>query len=350
MKKIVLTGGGTAGHVMPNIALLPNLRKSFKEIHYITSENGIENNILKDYDDVIVHKIKTCKLIRSLNLKNLLIPFKLLKSINDAKKILKEIKPNIIFSKGGYVSVPVVLAAKKLKIPVISHESDISMGLSNKIIYKYCKYLCTTFIETNKKHKKCILTGNPIREEIFNGNKEIAKKICNFKNNKNVLMIFGGSLGAKYLNNFIWNNLEEITKKYNIIHIVGKNNLKNVKNSSYCQMEFTNKIQDFFSYADIIMCRGGSNSIHELLALKKLMLIIPLPKDESRGDQIENAISFYNSGYCEYLLQENLNLKNFNNKTELLLKNKKIFLSNMNKSNKLNANQKIVKIINDNLV
>ena len=347
MKKIVLTGGGTAGHVMPNIALLPMLKKNFKEIYYITSENGIENNILKDYKDIKIKKIETCKLIRSLNLKNLLIPYKLLKSINDAKKILKEIKPNVVFSKGGYVSVPVVIAAKKLKIPVVSHESDISMGLSNKIIYKYCKCMCTTFNETNKNRKKCILTGNPIRDEIFKGNKQIAEKLCNFNNNKKVLMVFGGSLGARFLNNFITNNLNEITKNFNIIHIVGKGNLKKIDNKSYYQMEFTNKIEHFFSYADVIMCRGGSNSIHELLALKKLMLIIPLPKDESRGDQIDNAISFKKNGYCEYILQENLDLNNFNGKIECLLKNKENYIKNMEKSSQNDVNNKIVKIINN---
>ena len=347
MNKIVLTGGGTAGHVMPNLALIPELKKHFQQIYYISSETGMENQILEKQTDIKQYKIPTVKFIRKLTFKNLTIPFKLFKSIQEAKKILKTIKPDVVFTKGGYVSVPVAIAAKKLKIPVISHESDLSMGLSNRIIYKYCKVMCVTFKETAQKKDKCVVTGSPIRPTIFNANKKNIYSLCKFKNsNKEILLFFGGSLGAQALNKFVWENLNDLTEKYNILHIVGKNNKNNqIKNFSYYQTEFADNIQDYFDYANYVVCRGGSNSIHELLSLKKLMLIIPLPKAESRGDQIENAKSFKKHGYADYLLQENLSLNKFLEKINSLKINKYYYINNILKSNKQNANKQIVKVI-----
>ena len=206
--KIVLTGGGTAGHVMPNIALLPYLEKYFSEIHYIGSDKGIENEILKKQKNIKFHKITTVKLIRALNYKNLLIPFKLIRGIHDSKKILKKIKPNIVFSKGGYVSVPVAIAAKMLKIPVIAHESDFSIGLANKIIYKICKKMCFSFNNISKKYKaKGIYTGSPIRKELLSNNETRA-------NNKKTILFIGGSLGAKAINEFVFNNISKLVKEY----------------------------------------------------------------------------------------------------------------------------------------
>ena len=307
MKKIVLTGGGTAGHVMPNVALLKYLEKEFDEIHYIGSFNGIEKNIIKNYPQIIYHEIPTVKLIRSLTPKNLLIPLKLLKSLKKTKQILKAINPSVIFSKGGFVSVPVVLVGAKLKIPIIAHESDSSMGLANKIILKKCEKMCFSFENLAKKYKeKGVFSGSPIRDEIFKGNKQQTIKELNLLENKPTILIMGGSLGATAINNVIFENAEELSKQYNLIHIVGKNNSnkKLLKINNYKQIEFANKIENYLSCADIVISRSGSNSIFEFLALKKPMILIPLPKSSSRGDQIINAQIFHSKGYAHILYQE----------------------------------------------
>jgi len=345
MKKIVLTGGGTAGHVMPNVALLKYLEKEFDEIHYIGSYNGIEKNIIKNYPNVIYHEIPTVKLIRSLTLKNLLIPIKLVKSLRETKKILKEIKPAVIFSKGGFVSVPVVLSGARLKIPIIAHESDSSMGLANKIILKKCEKMCFSFENLAKKYKeKGIFTGSPIRDEIFQGNKSKTLKELNFAETKPTLLIMGGSLGATAINNIIFENAKELSSKYNLIHIVGKNNcnkkLLDLKN--YKQIEFTSEIENYLACADIVISRSGSNSIFEFLALKKPMILIPLPKASSRGDQIINAQIFHSKGYAHILYQEKLNKENLLNSIEYVFQNKNYYISNMKKVSSRNANEIIL--------
>lgn len=335
---IVLTGGGSAGHVTPNIALLPYLKKQFKTISYIGSKDGIEKQLIEK-QKIPYYSITTCKLVRSFNLKNFLLPLKLLKGIVEAKKILKKLKPNIIFSKGGFVSVPVVIAAHQLKIPIIAHESDYSLGLANKIIYNFCNIMCFTFNNVPSKYKsKSIVTGSPIRQDIISKNK------INFKNNKKTILIMGGSLGAKAINELIFNNIDQLLNKYNIIHIVGKNNLNNelkTKNN-YIQFEYTNNIGELFNSCNIVISRAGSNTIFELLALNKPMILIPLPKTSSRGDQIENAKYFKINNYANVIYQENLTINILLNTIEKTLN------SNYNKQltqNPFKANNDISEII-----
>lgn len=306
-KKIVLCGGGTAGHVMPNIALLPELNKHFNEIHYIGSSTGIERYIVTKYP-IKYHDITTVKLVRSLTPKNLLIPFKLLKGIKQAKLLLNQIKPNIVFSKGGFVSVPVTIAAKKLGIPVVAHESDLSLGLANKIILKQCKVMCCSFLETSESLKnKGVYTLSPVRQELFLGKADIAKKQCGFYNNLPTLLVIGGSLGATKINEVMFESAPELTKNFNVIHIVGRGNFnKNIKQKNYYQIEFSEDIKNYFALCSIVVSRAGSNAIFEFLALKKPMLLIPLPKGNSRGDQVENANNFLNNGFAQVLYQENL--------------------------------------------
>ncbi len=330
--KIVLCGGGTAGHVMPNIALLPELNKHFSEINYIGSSNGIEKDIIKKYP-IKYHEITTVKLVRSLTPKNLLIPFKLIKGIKESKKLLKEINPSIVFSKGGFVSVPVTIAAKKLNIPVVAHESDLSLGLANKIILKQCKVMCCSFKETALAlNNKGICTLSPVRQELFSGNSDLAKKECGFYNNLPTLLVIGGSLGAKKINETMFECAKELTKKFNIIHIVGAKNFnKNIKQKNYHQIEFTVDIQNYFSLCDIVVSRAGSNAIFEFLALKKPMLLIPLPKGNSRGDQIENANNFLNNGFAHILYQENLTKESLINAINKLYSSKQEIIKNQQK-------------------
>lgn len=303
MDTIVLCGGGTLGHFTPNLAIYQEMKNEFKFV-YMGTKNGLEKDIAKLY--MPYREIETCKLIRRFTLKNLLIPFKLLKGFFQARKILKEIKPKLIFSKGGFASVPVVFAGRSLKIPCISHESDFSLGLANKLIKKKCKFVCTSFEETATKLSNGIYTGTPLRKQIFLGNKKAIKNTLNIKNDKKSILVLGGSLGSGAINNAILQALPKLSS-FNIIHITGKGKIDGrAKYGNYYQVEFTSNIEDYFALADLVITRGGSNTLFELLALNKNMLIIPLSTKASRGDQIENAKEFAKNEFASVLYEEDL--------------------------------------------
>ncbi len=341
MKKIVLTGGGTAGHVMPNIALLPTLKKDF-DIYYFGNENGIEKKICKDYG-INFTNIPCAKLNRSLTLKNLLIPFVLIKGIVSAEKQLKRLSPDVVFSKGGYVSVPTVIAAKRLNIPVIAHESDISIGLANKITSPLCEKVLTSFKETAKTLKNGQYVGSPIREQVYMGKPSIAQKL-GIKNKPN-LLVLGGSLGSKTINNAIYNNLDTLLCRFNVIHICGKNNVKKIAKENYYQFEYVKNIQDFLAVADIVVSRAGSNACFELLSLYKPTLFIPLSKKASRGDQIDNAKYFSEKGLSCCLFEENLTDKTLIESIEKVYKEKDTLKKNLQKYNIKPANTQICHVL-----
>ena len=343
-KKIVLTGGGTAGHITPHLALLPYLKKDF-DCYYIGSKNSMEQKMMSEY--MPFYPIETTKLKRKLSLSNLLIPFKLLKGICDAKKVLKKIKPNIVFSKGGFVAVPVVIAASMLKIPVITHESDYTLGLANKLIKNKCKYVCTSFEDTAKL-KNGVWTGSAIRQEIFSGNKSVIMKKYNFDQNKKCLLFVGGSLGSQKINQAVFKIANDLSKTYNILHIVGKNNVnKNINIKNYQQVEFLSDIENAFKFADVVITRGGSNVLFELLAQKKPMLIIPLSKNESRGDQILNANYFKKKNYANVLFEENLTPISLKKAIDETFKNAKNYENTMKDEN-INGTKKIFELIKNN--
>ena len=328
MSKIILCGGGTAGHVMPNVALLPELKEHYDEIHYIGT-NGIEKSIIKKFPYVKFHEIECVKLIRSLTPKNLLIPIKLFKSINHCKKIIKEIQPDVVFSKGGYASLPVVLACKN--IPIIAHESDYTMGLANKLIYKKANVMFFSFEDSAKKYKKGKLSGPPIRDNILKGKKEVAINKTNFNNNLPIILIVGGSMGAQGINEIIYSNINNLCKSFNLIHITGKNK-KQISHKNYFQIDYAENIEDYLSICDIVISRSGSNAIFEFLALNKPMLLIPLPKTSSRGDQILNARYFETNGWAIMKEQEKLTNNDFMNTIQELIKNKNVFIDKMKKA------------------
>ena len=338
MKKIVLCGGGTAGHVYPALAVAEKLKGY--EIHFFGG-NGMEKEILKKIPNITYHEIPTVKLERKLTPKNLLIPFKLFQSIKTTKQELAKVNPDIIFSKGGFVSVPVAVAGKKLGIPVISHESDLSMGLANKIILHYCTCMCTTFKETKNGNKKVVHTGQPMRQKIFHGQ----KLRLGFDTTRPTLLVLGGSSGAKFLNEIIFDNINELLKKYNIIHICGKKNFQEIKKNGYHLVAYADNIEDFYATADIVISRAGSGVINELLALQKPMLLIPLSKQCSRGDQIENAKLFAENGFSIMFEEENYSFPTLMNNLENLSKNSQKFVNNMKKSAKNNANEQIFNLI-----
>ncbi|MEG0238225.1 MAG: undecaprenyldiphospho-muramoylpentapeptide beta-N-acetylglucosaminyltransferase [Clostridium sp.] len=347
--KIIMTGGGTAGHVTPNLALVPSLIEEGFEIKYIGSKDGIEKEIITN-NNIPYYGISSGKLRRYFDIKNFTDPFKVIKGVHEARKILAKEKPDVIFSKGGFVTVPVVIAASMKKIPVIAHESDITPGLANKLASPFCDKLCVTFRESLQfVHKdKGVLTGSPIRKEILTGSKEKGKEICGFKNNKDIILVMGGSLGSKIINDSIRENINNILKDNNIIHICGKGNIdKTLENiDGYKQFEYvSDDLKHLMQSSDYIISRAGANSIFEFLALRKPTLLIPLSKNASRGDQILNANSFEKEGFSLVMQEEELANKSILDGIKMLKESKQELLKTMNTS-KLNDGVKgIINVI-----
>lgn len=315
MKKIILTGGGTAGHVTPNIALIDALKKEGYEIYYIGSKNGMEKDLIQPLK-IKYQGISSGKLRRYLDLKNVTDAFRVVKGLFDAIGIIKKISPDVVFSKGGFVTVPVALACRFLKIPLVIHESDITPGLANRLALPYASAVCASFPETlgNIKNANKYLTGTPIRKELFTGEREKAKKICGFTDDKPVILVTGGSQGAVKINTIVRNSLDFLLKSYNIIHMCGKNNIDNalLDIPNYKQFEYLGEeLSHMYALMDIAVSRAGANSIYEFLALKTPNLLIPLSKNASRGDQIMNAQSFEKQGFSKVLPEEELTEDNF---------------------------------------
>ena len=351
MKRIILTGGGTAGHVTPNIALIPKLRELGFDIHYIGSYEGIEKKLIEDVN-VPYYGIASGKLRRYFDPKNFSDPFRVLKGYGEARKILKKLKPDVVFSKGGFVAVPVVLAAKHLHIPVIIHESDMTPGLANKISLSAATKVCCNFPETMGyiPEGKAVLTGSPIREELLHGNKLAALNLCGFAANKPVILVIGGSQGSVAVNDAVRGILPELLKKYQVIHLCGKGKLDSTKTDmeGYIQFEYVKKeLADLFALADIVISRAGANAICELNALKKPNLLIPLSANASRGDQILNANSFAKQGFSTVLEEEVLTADTLSQAIEETYKNRQQFIDKMSESHLNNAVKTIMGLIHD---
>lgn len=349
MKKIILTGGGTAGHVTPNIALLPSLKEAGFDVEYIGSIDGIERKLIEEFN-IPYHGISTGKLRRYLDVKNLTDPFKVLKGYQDALKLMKELKPDIIFSKGGFVSVPVVLAAKARKIPVISHESDMTPGLANKIAKPAATKICCNFPETVAllPKNKAVLTGTPIRQELLQGNRLAGLEFCGFNTEKPVIMVVGGSTGAVHVNDAIHAILPRLLEKFQVVHLCGKGKLdekfKNIP--GYIQFEYVNKeLRDVFAAADIVISRAGANAICELLALKKPNLLIPLSARASRGDQILNARSFKEQGFSLVLDEDEMTEDSLYDRILELYENRQKYIDAMESGVQSNAIPVIMDLI-----
>ena len=310
MKHIVLTGGGTAGHVTPNIALIARLKEEGYKISYIGSYTGIEKTLIEE-QGIPYYGISSGKLRRYFDLKNFTDPFRVLKGFGEARKLLKKLQPDIVFSKGGFVSVPVVVAAGRLKIPTIIHESDMTPGLANKLCIPSAVKVCCNFPET-KSHLpegKAVVTGTPIRQELLSGDPQKGRNFTGFTSDKPVILIIGGSLGAQAVNTAVRNILPQLLPEFQVVHLCGKGKKDESLTglTGYVQYEYIEKeLADLFAMADIVISRAGANAICELQALKKPNLLIPLSANASRGDQILNARSFEKQGFSMVLEEEEI--------------------------------------------
>ena len=355
MKTIVLTGGGTAGHVTPNIALMPALKEAGYEITYIGSKKGMEKGLI-EATGTKYYGISSGKLRRYFDWKNFSDPFRVMNGFFEAKRILRKIKPDVIFSKGGFVSVPVVLAAKALHIPAVIHESDMTPGLANRIALRGATTVCCNFPETVEKIQgnRAIWTGTPIRQELFSGDANRGLSFCGFDsaNDKPVLLIIGGSQGSVFINNAVRGSLDELLKDFRIIHLCGKGNLdESLKNrEGYAQYEFISKeLPDLFAAADIIISRAGANAIFELLALKKPNILIPLGLNASRGDQILNARSFEKQGFSKVLEEESVTAELLTDTVRKVYADRDQYILAMEASPSGDSIAKIVNILNESI-
>ena len=334
--KVLLTGGGSAGHVTPNLALVPYLEENGAEIYYIGSKDGIEKGIIEE-NGIPYYGISSGKFRRYFSLKNFTDPFRIIKGYREAKKYIKELKPDVLFSKGGYVSVPVVYAAKKLNIPIVIHESDYTPGLANKLSLPKAEKICLSFESAAKDlpKEKCIVTGAPIRSSILEGDRNRFFEHYDMDMSKPVLLIMGGSLGALAINNVIDENIDYLLDRFNIVHIRGKDKINEelLSKPHYVQIEYINEgLEDIFAAADYMISRSGSNAIFEILALKIPNLLIPLPLEASRGDQILNARFFEEQGYSLVLMQNDITKETFISSVEELVEKGPVLKENMEKS------------------
>ena len=381
MSKIVLTGGGTAGHVTPNLALCPELKKNGFEISYIGSYNGMEKDLVEKAG-IPYYGISTGKLRRYFDLKNFTDPFRVIKGYFEAKKLMKKLQPDGVFSKGGFVSVPVVIAANRAGIPVLSHESDMTPGLANKISLRFCTKICCNFPETIKELPagKAVVTGSPIRAELRTGNPEKAKEFCGFtedkailtgcpiraelltgtkeegyqltgfNNEKPVLMVMGGSLGSVKVNQAVRAILPDLLKNFQVVHLCGKGNLDETLTTmpGYVQYEYISEpLKHLFAMSDVIISRAGANAICELLALQKPALLIPLSAAASRGDQILNANSFKKQGFADVMEEEQITNEGLYKAVMQLYENREQYIINMKCSDQSNAVGYVVSLLKE---
>lgn len=350
-KRITFTGGGTAGHVIVNLALIPYFLENGWKVDYIGSKTGIERELIEKIEEITYYPISTGKLRRYMSVENMKDPFRVIKGIGEAWNIIRKTKPNVIFSKGGFVSVPVVIAARFRRVPTIIHESDLSPGLANKIATPFAKKILTTFPETVDfiKKKNTVHVGPIIREELFQGSKEAGYRLTNFTSDKKTLLIIGGSSGSEKINKAIRDILPELLESFQVIHLCGKGNMdESIYDDGYAQFEYVNEeLKDLFAITDYVVSRAGANAIFELLALEIPMLLIPLSLGASRGDQIENAKSFAKKGIAHVLFEENMITDTLLDSIKQLRENENSLKKNMATFQARASREKVIELIKE---
>lgn len=352
---IVLTGGGSAGHVIPHLALLPFYRQKNWQVSYIGT-NGIEKKIIegqgKNGDQKIPFlEIKAGKLRRYFSVKNFTDIFNLAFGFLQSLYYLKKIRADVVFSKGGFVSVPVAMAARIWNIPVITHESDLTPGLANRIIARFASKILYSFPESGRYMPKdrSLWVGSPLRQELAQGNKEQGLQFCGFEleDHRPIILVMGGSLGAQRLNDVLEKSLDVLLKQFRVIHITGEGKGHPIDKKGYQSFEFVGEeLKDIFAVTDLVVSRSGSNAIFEFLNLKKPMLLIPLVKG-SRGDQVKNAETFKARGWAEILPEDKLSAESLVAAVEQLWEQRETVLRQMDDGSRSGtaAQEKIIDIL-----
>ncbi|MDR0841284.1 MAG: undecaprenyldiphospho-muramoylpentapeptide beta-N-acetylglucosaminyltransferase [Christensenellaceae bacterium] len=346
-KTILLTGGGSAGHVTPNLALIPKLQTQGFSIHYVGTAEGIERALVEGRQGVTYHAVSAGKLRRYFSLKNFADPFRVLRGIWQARRVIREVQPDVVFSKGGYVSVPVVLAARG-KAPIVTHESDYTPGLANKISARFATKICVTFEDTLRyTGDKGVYTGTPIRPELYEGDARRGRAFAGFSSGKPVLLVMGGSQGAQAVNEALRKALPALTPTFDIIHLCGKGKVDAAYSSAaYIQYEYISaELPDLLQAADIVLSRAGANSVFEFLALAKPALLVPLPLSASRGDQILNAGYFSRRGYALTLAQEEMTPQKLADTLLSLYENRLAFISAMQADTRADGTDEVLDVI-----
>lgn len=347
-KRIVLTGGGSAGHVTPNLALVPGLREAGIDIHYVGTENGIEHQLVEG--TLPFHVIEAGKLRRYMSRDNITDIFRTIRGVKEARDVLSYLKPDLVFAKGGYVSVPVVQAASKLHIPVILHESDYTPGLANRLCARSASKICLTFEPEAGVHGKQVLTGSPVREKLLHGDRKRGLAAARLKDDKPVLLIMGGSLGAEAINNAVDASLDELLKRFNVIHLRGRGHLNPALHNKdgYRQYEYIGEeLPDFYRAADLALSRAGANAVFEFAALRLPALLIPLPLSASRGDQILNAGYFERNHFAKVLDQEKMTPETLIQGLDELARDADSLRASMSAAQSLNGTHNVLKVILD---
>lgn len=310
MKKILFTGGGTPGHVTPNLALIEKFQQEGWQLNYAGTKGGIEEKLISRIG-IAFHPITSGKLRRYFSWQNFIDPFRISLGVLQAYFLCRKLKPDVVFSKGGFVSFPVVLGAWLNRIPIVAHESDFTPGLANKLVFPFANKIAVSFAETKRFFKssdKLLVTGSPLRAALFTGNSQKGREFCGFNLDKKIIVIMGGGLGSAVLNEAIKRELKNLLSHFQIVHICGQGKAINYKEEpGYKVYEYLHEeLFDVLACADIIVSRSGANSVFEFLALKKLCLFIPLSTKASRGDQIDNAKYCKERGLSAVLSEEDL--------------------------------------------
>ena len=351
-KKIILTGGGTAGHVTPNLALIEKLKRNGWQIEYVGSKTRIEKNMIAAVN-IAFHSVSTGKLRRYFSWQNFIDPFKIMFGIIQAWYLLLRLKPDVVFSKGGFVAFPVVVGAWLNGIPVVVHESDMTPGLANKISFPFASKICLTFAPAQKhfkKTQKVAVTGTPIRDALFNGSQEKGLALCGFNKQKPCLLVIGGSQGANALNSCIRQALEKLCRCFQVIHLCGRGKIDKAlqEKKGYYQLEYaTDELADLFAAAAVVVSRSGANALYEILALEKPHVLIPLPLAVSRGDQVQNARYFQEAGISLVINEAQLTPELLLDTLDQALETQDEVIAKIKKRHIHSATDQIISIIED---
>lgn len=343
-KTIVIVGGGSAGHVLPALPVADELIKRQWRVHFVGTHSGLEEKLLGDRD-INFHSVSAGKLRRYFSWQNFSDVLRIFMGVVQAAVLLRRIRPQVIFSKGGFVSFPVVFSGWLLRIPIVAHESDLTPGLANRLVMPFVSTLCSSFADTRFSGFKgrVVNTGTPVREDLLKGDVAAGRSFLGAEDARPILLVTGGSLGADALNTIVRNSLPVLCANYFVVHICGPGKTENIVQSGYLELEYVDSgWGDILAAADIVVSRAGANALFELWALKKLTLLVPLSGAASRGDQLANAAYAKAQGLSEVVAEEDLGTKQLLAALERLSENAQQYQLALNAITAMKASEMLV--------